>query len=85
MMFFPAVLGTAAVYEKNRAIASINSKGKIEVVSFKEKRNFFAEKIWFIRGISILIFGLYLYLISLSGSKTFFEKFFYFYSSKNIK
>ena len=69
MMFFPAVLGTAAVYEKNRAIASINSKGKIEVVSFKEKRNFFAEKIWFIRGISILIFGLYLYLISLSGSK----------------
>lgn len=74
MMFFPAVLGTAAVYEKNRAIASINSKGKIEVVSFKEKRNFFAEKIWFIRGISILIFGLYLYLISLSGSKTFFER-----------
>ena len=74
MMFFPAVLGTAAVYEKNRAIASINQKGKIEVVSFKEKRNFFAEKIWFIRGISILIFGLYLYLISLSGSKTFFER-----------
>lgn len=74
MMLFPAVRGTAAIYEKNRAISSINSKGKIEVVSFKEKKDFFAKKIPFVRGISILFYGLYLFLISLSGSKTFFER-----------
>lgn len=74
MMLFPAVRGTAAIYEKNRAISSINPKGKIEVVSFKEKKDFFAKKIPFVRGISILFYGLYLFLISLSGSKTFFER-----------
>lgn len=74
MMLFPAVRGTAAIYEKSRAISSINPKGKIEVVSFKEKRNFLSKKIPFVRGIITLFYGIYLYLISLSGSKTFFER-----------
>jgi release factor-specific protein-(glutamine-N5) methyltransferase len=66
---FPVIKGTASAHGKNRVIATINPKGKIDVVSFKDKKDYFGIAIPFLRGITILIFGIYIFLISINRSQ----------------
>ncbi|MGN0748354.1 MAG: peptide chain release factor N(5)-glutamine methyltransferase [Christensenellales bacterium] len=69
MIFFPVVKGSAVSHKNNRAIATINDKGKIDVISFKDKKDFWGLNIPFFRGLSLLIFGIYLFIISLNRSQ----------------
>ncbi len=69
MIMFPVIKGTASAHGKNRVIATINPKGKIDVVSFKDKKDYFGIAIPFLRGITILIFGIYIFLISINRSQ----------------
>ncbi len=69
MIFFPVVKGTAVTHNSNRALANINSKGKIDIISFKDKKKFIGIKIPFIRGLSVLLFGLYFFVSSLTRSQ----------------
>lgn len=67
MQFFPAINGVFAVYKKNKAIGKVNQNGKIEVFSFKSKKQNKFLKIPFVRGLAFLLLGLYLFLFSFSG------------------
>src|SRR5690554_8475 len=69
MLIFPVVKGTACKLERNRVIATINPKGKIDIVSFKDKKNSWDTNMHFLRGIIILLHGIYIFLISLSRSQ----------------
>ena len=69
MIFFPVVKGSAVSHKNNRAIATINDNGKIDVISFKDKKDFWGLNIPFFRGLSLLIFGIYLFIISLNRSQ----------------
>lgn len=66
---FPVIKGTACSHGKNRVIATINPKGKIEIVSFKDKKSFFGVEIPFLRGITIFLFGIYIFMLSLNRSQ----------------
>lgn len=69
MIMFPVIKGTASANGKNRVIATINPKGKIDIVSFKDKKDYFGRAIPFWRGIALLVFGIYIFLISLGRSQ----------------
>lgn len=69
MIFFPVPKGSVASHKNNRVIATINDKGKIDVVSFKDKKDFWGMNIPFLRGLSLLIFGIYVFIISLNRSQ----------------
>lgn len=69
MLFFPVINGSAVLKNKNRVISWVNTKGKIEIVSFKDKKNFFKTNFIFLRGILYLIFGIYIFIISLVKSE----------------
>jgi release factor glutamine methyltransferase len=66
---FPVVKGTACANGRNRVIGTINSKGKIDLVSFRDKKSYWGLEIPFLRGITILLFGLYVFMISLNRSQ----------------
>ena len=61
MTSFPVINGSAIADGKSRAIAWVNPRGKIDLVSFKDKKNFLGSKIPFLRGIAFLIFGIYIF------------------------
>src|SRR5574344_432665 len=69
MIMFPVIKGTACANGRNRVIATINPKGKIDIVSFKDKKNYWGTKYPFVRGISILLFGIYIFIVSLNRSQ----------------
>lgn len=69
MIMFPVIKGTACSHGKNRVIATINLKGKIEIVSFKDKKIFFDIKVPFLRGIMIFLFGIFVFIRSLNRSQ----------------
>ncbi len=69
MKSFPVINGSAIAEGKSRAIAWVNSKGKIDLFSFKDKKAFLRAKIPFLRGIAFLIFGIYIFVASLSRSQ----------------
>ena len=71
MNFFPIINGTAAVKGKNGVISWVSDKGKIEIVSFKKKKNFFGINFPFIRGIYFSFIGIYLFIISINKSGVF--------------
>lgn len=66
---FPVIKGTASAHGKNRVIATINTKGKIDIVSFKDKKDYLGSRLPFWRGIILLIFGIYIFLVSLNRSQ----------------
>ena len=69
MTSFPVINGSAIADGKSRAIAWVNPRGKIDLVSFKDKKNFLGSKIPFLRGIAFLIFGIYIFIASLGKSQ----------------
>ncbi len=66
---FPVINGSVASHEKNIAMAKINQKGKIDVVSYKYKKNFWGVTLPFFRGIALLFFGIYVFITSLNKSQ----------------
>lgn len=74
MLIFPVIKGTACKVGRNRVIASINPKGKIDIISFKDKKNSWNTNIPFLRGIIILFYGIYIFLISLNRSQVTLKK-----------
>ena len=69
MTSFPVINGSAIADGKSRAIAWVNPRGKIDLVSFKDKKNFMGSKIPFLRGIAFLVFGIYIFIASLRKSQ----------------
>ena len=69
MTSFPVINGSAIADGKSRAIAWVNPRGKIDLVSFKDKKNFMGSKIPFLRGIAFLVFGIYIFIASLGKSQ----------------
>ena len=69
MTSFPVINGSAIADGKSRAIAWVNPRGKIDLVSFKDKKNFLGSKIPFLRGIAFLVFGIYIFIASLGKSQ----------------
>lgn len=74
MLIFPVIKGSACKVGRNRVIATINPKGKIDIVSFKDKKNSWNTNVPFLRGIVILLYGLYIFLISLNRSQVILRK-----------
>lgn len=80
MKNFPVVNGSAVLGGKNLAFSYINDKGEINVFSSRRKNNFWGINVPFIRAFSTLIFGIYVFLISLKTNNVFEEK-----EEKNLK
>ena len=68
MKSFPVINGSALSMGKNRAVAWVDERGKIAIVSFKDKRDFFKKEIPFLRGILYLIFGIYIFISAIGKS-----------------
>ncbi|MDD4110249.1 MAG: peptide chain release factor N(5)-glutamine methyltransferase [Clostridia bacterium] len=69
MLIFPVIKGTACILGRNRVISTINPKGKIDIISFKDKKNSWKTNIPFLRGITLFLYGIYIFLISLNRSQ----------------
>ena len=74
MKNFPVVNGSAVLGGKNLAFSYINQKGEINVLSSRRKKNFWGINIPFVRAFWVLIFGIYVFLISLKTNNVFEKK-----------
>ena len=65
MLIFPVLMGNACVKNNCTAISTINEKGKINVVGYRDKFSYENITLPFFRGIAYFLFGFYLFFKNL--------------------